>query len=149
MKGICSYLHWANYEKFKLRFEVPDLAERWCQALGDSKLYYNAYGLEELWKLGGYEFLNQILEFINILEGRIKGTNTHFKMQPFWSKYFKPHFHQNLKKNEKPRFPKFIHYSAHAETLGTFLEALGIRRITRVPPAGALFIEFLRRYPRG
>jgi hypothetical protein len=70
-------------------------------------------------------------------------------LQPFWSKYFKPHFHLNLKKNEKPRFPKFIHYSAHAETLGTFLEALGIRRITRVPPAGALFIEFIRRYPKG
>jgi hypothetical protein len=54
-----------------------------------------------------------------------------------------------LRKNEKPRFPKFIHYAAHAETLGTFLEALGIRRITRVPPAGAFFIEFVRRYPKG
>ena len=58
MKGICSYLHWANYEKLKLKFEVTEMVERWCQALGDSKLYYNAYGLEELWKLGGYEFLN-------------------------------------------------------------------------------------------
>ena len=58
MKGICSYLQWANYEKLALKFEVPDLAERWCQAVGDSKLYYNAYGLEELWKLGAYEVLN-------------------------------------------------------------------------------------------
>jgi hypothetical protein len=49
-----------------------------------------------------------------------------------------------LKKTEKPRFPKFIHYAAHAETLGVFLEALGIRRVSRVPPAGALFIEFVR-----
>jgi hypothetical protein len=57
------------------------------------------------------------------------------------------HFHQNLKKNERPKFPKFIHYAAHAETLGNFLEALGIRRITRVPPSGSLFIEFVRRYP--
>lgn len=51
-------MHWANYEKLSLKFEVSDMVERWCQALGDSKLYYNAYGLEELWKLGGYEFLN-------------------------------------------------------------------------------------------
>lgn len=54
------------------------------------------------------------------------------------------HFHQNLKKDEKPRFPKFIHYAAHAETLGAFLEALGVRKVNRVAPGGALFVEFLR-----
>jgi hypothetical protein len=49
-----------------LKFPVSDDIERWCLAVGDSKLYYNAYGLEELWKIGGYEFLNQIIEFIKI-----------------------------------------------------------------------------------
>lgn len=113
-------------------------------------MYYNAYGLEELWKLSGYEFLNQLIEFIEIQEGKLGAPNsTFFKQKPFWSKYFKLHFHQNLKKSEKPRFPKFIHYAAHAETLAVFLEALGIRRITRVPPGGALFIEFVRLYKEG
>ena len=62
-----------------LKFSVSDEIERWCLAVGDSKLYYNAYGLEELWKIGGYEFLNQILEFIEIQNGRITGNGTHFK----------------------------------------------------------------------
>ena len=58
MKGVCGYLQWTHYENFTLKFEVTDEVERWCQAVGDSKLYYNAYGLEELWKIGSYEFLN-------------------------------------------------------------------------------------------
>jgi hypothetical protein len=49
-----------------LKFEVPEPFERWCLAVGDSKLYYNAYGLPELWKIAGYEFLNQLMEFIQL-----------------------------------------------------------------------------------
>jgi hypothetical protein len=33
--------------------------------------------------------------------------------------------------------------------LGVFLEALGIRRVTRVLPGGALFIEFVRLSEEG
>ena len=52
------------------------------------------------------------------------------------------HFHQNLPKNKEPLFPKFIHYSAHAETLSLFTEALGIHNPRRAQPGSGMFIEF-------
>ena len=108
-------------------------------AVGDAKLYYNSYGLSELWKLSAFEFLNQLIEFSSIVNGSLP-----FHKAEFFSKYFKVHFHQNLPKKTPPQFPKFIHYAAHAETLTVFLEGLGILRLTRVPPGGALFVEFVR-----
>jgi hypothetical protein len=54
------------------------------------------------------------------------------------------HFHQNLRKDKKPRFPKFIHYAAHAETLSLFYEALGLHRPDRADPAEAFFIEYFK-----
>lgn len=71
-----------------LLFTPDSLDEKFCLAVGDAKLYYNAYGLPELWKLASYEFLNQILEFIKILKKEAS-----FEDLPFWSKYFKLHFH--------------------------------------------------------
>lgn len=47
-----------------------------------------------------------------------------------------------MPKNKPPVFPKFIHYSAHAETLSVFLEGLGLHNATRLEPGSALFIEF-------
>ena len=66
MIKICGFIQWARYQNLSLVFTPDDLDENFCLAIGDSKLYYNAYGTEELWKLAGYEFLNQILEFISI-----------------------------------------------------------------------------------
>jgi len=137
---ICGYIQWARYDNLETTFKPSDEDQRYCLAVGDSKLYYNSYGLEELWKLSSYEFLSTLIEFTAIVRGQVP-----FSKAPFFSKYFRVHFHQNLPKKEAPKFPKFIHYAAHAETLGVFLEGLGIRRVTRVPPGGALFIEFVKR----
>ena len=41
--------------------------------------------------------------------------------------------------------PKFIHYAAHAETLGAFLEALGVRRMVRVRPGTGVFFEYFKK----
>lgn len=137
---LCGYIQWARYENLETTYQASEEDQRHCLAVGDSKLYYNAYGLAELWKLSAYEFLNTLIEFTAIVKN-----NVPFSRAPFFSKYFRHHFHQNLAKKEVPMFPKFIHYAAHAETLGVFLEGLGIRRVTRVPPGGALFIEFVKR----
>ena len=40
--------------------------------------------------------------------------------------------------------PKFLHYSAHAETLSMFFEGLGIHRLGRSFPSSALIFEFLK-----
>ncbi len=47
-------------------------------------------------------------------------------------------------KSKKPKFPKFIHYAAHAETLSLFYEGLGIHRPVRADPGEALFFEFFK-----
>lgn len=67
MIKVCGYIQWSRYQNLTLQFEPNALDQRYCLAVGDSKLYYNSYGLHELWKLAGYEFLNQLLEFIEIV----------------------------------------------------------------------------------
>ena len=42
------------------------------------------------------------------------------------------------------KFPKFVHYASHAETLAVFFEALGIHKVDRAPAASAIFLEFLK-----
>jgi hypothetical protein len=74
---------------------------------------------------------------------RIVRDKEEFSEQVFWSKYFKKHFHNNLEKSIPPTFPKFIHYAAHAETLATMFEGLGLHRKTRVSAGSSLFIEFI------
>jgi hypothetical protein len=60
-------MQWSRYQGLKLTFEPTESDEKFCLAVGDSKLYFNSYGHDELWKLGSYEFLHQIMEFIQIL----------------------------------------------------------------------------------
>lgn len=111
-----------------------------CFAASDTKLYFKSYGHPEPWRLGGFEFLKQLQEFADVV--RLAAAFNH---KPYWSKYFRLHFHQNLRKDERPVFPKFIHYAAHAETLSLFYEALGLHRPDRADPAEALLIEFVKR----
>eukprot|EP00347_Sterkiella_histriomuscorum_P022996 403336353 len=137
--NLCGYIQWAQLENLQLKFNYTQQDLSYCLAAGDSKLYFKGYGHNETWKLGAFEFLRQIQEFIHILMH-----DDLFETKVYWSKYFKQHFHQNLPKNKQPKFPKFIHYAAHAETLAVFQEALGIQSGVRVEPGSALFIEFLR-----
>jgi hypothetical protein len=62
--------------------------------------------------MGSHEFLTIMIEFIKVVRDKEK-----FHIQPTFSKYHREHFLKNLDKSVKPEFPKFIHYSGHAETL--------------------------------
>lgn len=88
MTKLCGYIQWSRYQNLSLVFPPTEEDQRYCLAVGDAKLYYNSYGLEELWKLSAYEFLNHLMEFSAILN-----KTAHFNHQPFFSKYFKMHFH--------------------------------------------------------
>lgn len=54
---MCNYFQWAEYSKLNLSVTLNDNDFSFCLAAGDSKLYYNAYGHSELWKLAAYEYL--------------------------------------------------------------------------------------------
>lgn len=116
MTDICGYLYWADLDGKELKFEVSEFVSNYCDAAGDSKLYGVSYGVPELWQLGSFEFLSKLISISNSLQSN--NTDLHH--------------------------PKFMHYASHAETLAMFFDGLGIHRVTRSPPASALFIEFLK-----
>lgn len=58
MREICSYLVWARIENLTLNFTVTDSDFAHCMEIGDSLLYTVSYGTDELWHLGGSEFLH-------------------------------------------------------------------------------------------
>lgn len=57
MKASCSYLYWAIINKLDLKFSPTDEDFKMCDALGNSKIYYDTLGLTDLTGLGSYEFL--------------------------------------------------------------------------------------------
>lgn len=57
MKGLCSYLYWAIINELDLKFTPTEEDFRICEALGNSKIYYDTMGVKDLTSLGSYEFL--------------------------------------------------------------------------------------------
>lgn len=68
MVDICGYLQWAEIADLTLRFKPAENDDDYCLAYGDSKLYSVSYGLEELWKLGAFEFLNKLVYYGNAIK---------------------------------------------------------------------------------
>jgi len=50
-----------------LKFTPLPKDDNYCLAFGDSKLYSVSYGLDELWKLGSFEFLNKLAYISNAI----------------------------------------------------------------------------------
>lgn len=88
MVKLCGFIQWSRYQNLELTFVPNEVDEQLCLAAGDGKLFFNSYGHREVWKLAGYEFLNQILEFIDVLESRAA-----LSEQPFFNKHFSLHYH--------------------------------------------------------
>lgn len=94
MIDICGYIQWAELANLDLKFKPKATDDNYCLAFGDSKLYSVSYGIDELWKLGSYEFLNKLIDYSDSISHKV------------------------------PNQPKFIHYAAHAETLAVFFDGL-------------------------
>lgn len=94
-------------------------------AFGDSKLYSVSYGLDELWKLSAFEFMQQLQYLSYAL--KIERSKLTLKKLVLTSN----------------KLPKFIHYAGHAETLSDFFEGLGLHKIQRSYPSSAFFVEYL------
>ncbi|CDW91251.1 histidine acid phosphatase family protein [Stylonychia lemnae] len=124
MVDICGYLQWAELANLSLTFKPKPEDDNYCLALGDSKLYSVSYGLDELWKLGSFEFLNKLVYISNAL-------NSDQQRKA-----------RGIKSLDK--LPKMIHYAAHAETIAAFFDGLGIHRTVRSFPGSALFFEFVK-----
>eukprot|EP00347_Sterkiella_histriomuscorum_P016873 403351519 len=117
MVDVCGYIQWAQLANLTLNFTPTALVNQYCLALGDSKLYSVSYGLDQLWKLSAFQFLNKMVSV---------GMT----------------FRDNVQ--QKVKLPKLIHYAAHAETLAAFFDGMGIHRVKRSFPGSALFFEFYR-----
>eukprot|EP00347_Sterkiella_histriomuscorum_P003711 403363240 len=133
MDNVCGYVYWANYDHKNLSFEQTQEFLNLCQALGDSGQYSKLYGLNELWKLTSYDFMNKMLLFSRF------ATKHH--------NYLK--FNRLVSENERLSYPtydksipRFINFAAHSENLTPVLEALRIRSVTRLPPGTSLLFEF-------
>eukprot|EP00347_Sterkiella_histriomuscorum_P023194 403335592 len=119
MVEVCGYMQWAELANLTLNFTPTASIDQYCLAMGDTKLYSVSYGLDELWKLGAFEFLNKLNYISNALKDGVQ-----LKI--------------------KGRLPKLIHYAAHAETLAAFFDGLGIHRVKRSFPGSALFFEIYK-----
>lgn len=63
----------------KLKFQPTRDDYRYCNALSDSTLYYKVYGLPVLWQMGAFEFITQLIEFMNDIDGHAEmGTLQYF-----------------------------------------------------------------------
>lgn len=82
-------------------------------ALVDSKQYSSGYGLDEIWKLTGLEFLQELRQITTDI----------------------------INKTDVKR-PLFQHYAAHAESLTAIFEAMNIHWHIRSTPSSAVFFEF-------
>lgn len=60
MQKICAYIEWAQYQDLELTFSLNQQDYQYCMALVDSKQYASGYGLDELWKLSGNEFIRKL-----------------------------------------------------------------------------------------
>jgi len=67
--------------------------------------------------------------------------------QENFSKYFSVHYYKNLGATSgKPKWPKLVHFSGHAENMGALTTALELggkkRHYTSVEPGTAYFFDF-------
>lgn len=125
MKSVGSYIQWAKLAGLDLKFEVTDYVLNYTTAMSDANLYTVSYGLEDLWRISGYAFLQKALSISFTLMGNA----------PIFTK-------RGFLANAE-ELPKYIHYAAHAETLSEIFESLDITRIGRSFPSSAIILHFL------
>ena len=125
MFDVSNYLMWANMSELNLILDLTEDDLRYISATNSSDVWADYLANQEEVSLSSFDFLNQVSEFINVIEG------ADWRSQPYFNKYF-----------SGDAFPKFIFYSAHEETLYPFLNAFEYFMIEKVYPGSALFIEF-------
>lgn len=62
MQSVCAYIQWATLANLTLRFTPSEDDMNVCMAMGDAQQYLVSYGLDEMWEVSSYEFLNKLIE---------------------------------------------------------------------------------------
>jgi hypothetical protein len=62
LREVCAYILWARGHNLTLNFTPSYDDEVSCAAIGDIDYYGISYGIPDLWRLGAYEFINQLYE---------------------------------------------------------------------------------------
>lgn len=125
MFDVSNYLMWATMSGLDLAITLTPDDLRYINATNNNDVWADYLAQKEEVRLSSFDFLHQILEFINVIEGQ------DWQSQPYFNKYF-----------HGPEFPKLIFYSAHEETLYPFLNAFDYVMIEKVAPGSALFLDF-------
>jgi hypothetical protein len=125
MKSVGSYIQWAQLAGLDLKFPVTEYTLNYTAAMSDANLYTVSYGVEDLWRISGYSFLQKALSICFALSGNAP---------------IMPH-RGFLASGEE--LPKYMHYAGHAETLSEIFESLDITRVGRSFPSSAIIFEFL------
>lgn len=125
MKSVGSYIQWADLAGLELKFPVTGYTLNYSAAMSDANLYTVSYGLEDLWRISAYDFLQKALSICFALSGNAP-------ISP----------HRGFLEIEE-QLPKYMHFAGHAETLSEIFESLDITRVGRSFPSSAIILEFL------
>lgn len=69
MFDVMDYLVWATMSGLKLKFELTDEDMSWINASVNSLVWHDHYAHEDTVSLPSYEFMQQLYEFSNVIEG--------------------------------------------------------------------------------
>lgn len=111
---------------------MSDFDRAYCGAWLNGWIYQECLALDIQWQLVSYEYLTQLLEFSNYLNG----SYTNVSEMPTFYKYF------SLNNPNQTLPPKFIQYISHDEIMGAFFRALGSEHIKGALPASDIYVEY-------
>lgn len=128
MLSVANYLFWANLSGLDLKITLTEDDLNWCNTVENRKTWWKYLASDELSQLPAYKLMQEMNEFANVMQGE------DWRSQPNFMEYFNGSV-----------FPKFVMYSAHAETVYPLLKAFDHILVTEVPPASAIFLEYFER----
>ncbi|TNV79046.1 hypothetical protein FGO68_gene870 [Halteria grandinella] len=137
-EDACWYMYYAkDNSDLSLNFTTTPLSKSYCGAIVNMAMYELCRGLDIQWQLVSYEYLSQLLEFTQYLNG---SKTTVDQLPTFW-KYYK----KNNQNNNKT-LPKYMIYTSHQEVLLPLFKGLGWDVLKEPLVASALYVEFYKDY---
>ena len=133
MHDVCNYLVWAWASYLDLKYTFSEEQMNQCNVSYQRKVYYKFDAADELAELPTFEYLETLVEFKKILSGELELQD---------ATTFMHYFNNEGTVTSETSMPKFVLYSAHAETMAPILHALQHPQLVTPPPASMVLINY-------
>ena len=130
MHNVCNYIFWAKANYLELNFEMTEDQFNQCSVSYQRKNYRRFDATYELVYQPTFEYLKTLLEFSKIVQDELAWQDAEMFMHYF-----------NMTGNAQA-MPKFVFYSAHAETIAPISRAFGHATIETPDPSFMVFVHF-------